>query len=63
MTEYTDESINQLVEDIVDGLVYGHFLDNAPLTLKQITLTKSVLKEKLKNIYHTRIAYPEITKK
>lgn len=63
MTEYTDESINQLVEDIVDGLVYGHFLDNAPLTLKQITLIKSVLKEKLKNIYHTRIAYPEITKK
>ncbi|NCC98481.1 MAG: HDIG domain-containing protein [Bacteroidia bacterium] len=62
MTEYTDESINQLVENIVDELVYGHFLDNAPLTLKQITLTKSVLKEKLKNIYHTRIAYPEINK-
>ena len=58
----SDESINNLVDKIVDGQIMEHYLDRAPITLKEIGEAKEILKEKLKNIYHTRIAYPEIKK-
>ena len=62
LPEYTDKSINDLVEKIVtDQINEGAFL-HAPLTLKNIETIKSLLKEKLKNIYHTRISYPELNK-
>lgn len=60
LSAFTDETINNLVDRIADTLVAEHHLDNAPLTLRQIGEVKSALKEKLKNIYHTRIAYPEL---
>jgi membrane-associated HD superfamily phosphohydrolase len=46
----------------VDTQVTEHYLDRAPITLKELGEAKEILKEKLKNIYHTRIAYPEIKK-
>ena len=30
------------------------------ITFKDIAIAKSILKEKLKTIYHTRISYPEL---
>jgi membrane-associated HD superfamily phosphohydrolase len=33
--------------------------NNAPITLKEITQAKKVLKKKLLNIHHVRIAYPD----
>ena len=62
LPEYNDESINKLVDKIVDTQVIEHYLDRAPITLKELGEAKEILKEKLKNIYHTRIAYPEIKK-
>lgn len=62
LPEYNDESINKLVDKIVDTQVIEHYLDRAPITLKELGEVKEILKEKLKNIYHTRIAYPEIKK-
>ena len=62
LNEYTDESIDNLVEKLVNGIVAEHYLDNAPITLREITTAKEILKEKLANIYHTRIAYPELKK-
>ena len=62
LPEYNDESINKLVDKIVDAQIIEHYLDRAPITLKEIGEAKEILKEKLKNIYHTRIAYPEIKK-
>jgi membrane-associated HD superfamily phosphohydrolase len=62
LTEYTDESIGNLVEKLVNNLINEHYLDKAPITLREITEAKSILKEKLANIYHTRIAYPELNK-
>lgn len=59
---YNDESINNLVDKIIDTQVVEHYLDRAPITLKELGQVKEILKEKLKNIYHTRIAYPEIKK-
>ncbi len=37
---------------------YGQFL-NANITFKEIESIKKVLKDKLANIYHLRIEYPE----
>ena len=62
LKEFTDENINNLVDRITETLITEHHLDNAPLTLRQIGEAKSVLKDKLKNIYHTRISYPELKK-
>lgn len=62
LPEYNDDTINNLVDKIVDTQINEHHLDRAPITLKQVSEAKDILKEKLKNIYHTRIAYPEIKK-
>ncbi len=58
--EYTDKSINDLVEKIINDLMHEGAFNNAPITFKNIEMVKTVLKEKLKNIYHTRISYPEL---
>ena len=62
LDSYTSEKINDLVEKLVaTQLKDGAFAD-APITLKEIETIKTVLKEKLKNLYHTRIRYPELKK-
>jgi len=60
LQEYTDKSINDLVERIVNDLMIEGAFNDAPITFKNIDTVKTVLKEKLKNIYHTRISYPEL---
>lgn len=60
LTEYTEESISNLVDKIIDSqMAEGYFLD-CDITFREITVAKSVFKEKLKIIYHTRISYPEM---
>ena len=60
MKEYTEESINQLVDRIVDDqMAEGHFA-NCPITFRDIQSVKAVFKEKLRTIYHTRISYPQL---
>lgn len=62
LKDITEESISNLVDKIVDGqLAEGHF-KNAPITFKDIESAKTVLKNKLQTIYHTRIQYPELKK-
>lgn len=62
LPEYTEESVNALVDKIIDFQVQeGHF-NRCPITFQNIADTKDVLKERLKTIYHTRIQYPEAAK-
>lgn len=62
LTEYTEDSIGNLVDRIIDSQVEeGHFTE-CPITFKEISQVKAVFKEKLKTIYHTRISYPELSK-
>lgn len=62
LSEYTEESIGNLIEKIIDSQVAeGHFKE-CPITFKDIATVKAVFKEKLKMIYHTRISYPELKK-
>lgn len=63
LSEYSKESISQLVERIVDSIVADRYLDNTPLTFRDITLIKETFIDKLVTMYHSRIAYPELKKK
>lgn len=62
LPEYTEESIASLVEKIIDSQLADGFFKECPITFKDIAIVKSVFKEKLKMIYHTRISYPELKK-
>ncbi len=54
-----EQKINDLVENIFISLMdSGQFL-NANITMKEINVSKKVLKKKLLNIHHVRIAYPD----
>jgi len=59
LKEPTGQSIDSLVEKIINGqMAQGQFM-NANITFKEIESIKKVIKKKLKNIYHLRISYPE----
>ena len=62
LPEYTEESIGNLVEKIIDSQVEEGYFKECPITFKDIAIIKGVFKEKLKTIYHTRISYPELKK-
>jgi len=49
-----------MIDNIIEQKFEEHQLDNAPITLKEITIIKDTLKKRLKNIYHNRITYPTI---
>ena len=60
LQEYTEESISELVNRLIDGQVAdGNFTD-CPITFRDITAAKTVLIERLKSMYHTRIQYPQL---
>ncbi|TWO31080.1 HDIG domain-containing protein [Seonamhaeicola sediminis] len=59
LKEPTSTKIDAFVESIIDRQIEeGQFL-NANITFKEIQSIKKVLKNKLANIYHLRIEYPE----
>ncbi|WP_306014344.1 MULTISPECIES: HD family phosphohydrolase [unclassified Allomuricauda] len=51
--------IDEFVEKIVKGQMQADQYLNANITLKEIEMVKKVLKQKLTNIYHLRVEYPE----
>lgn len=59
MKDKTEESLNKLVDNIIDGQMKANQFDNTNITFHDINVTKKVLKKKLMSIYHVRIAYPE----
>lgn len=60
LPEYTEDSVNELVDKIIDGQVNEGYFNFCPLTFLDVQNAKDVFKAKLKTIYHTRIQYPEI---
>lgn len=59
LDDYTDESIDKLVESIVGNQLAEGYFNFAPITFLEIEKVKETFKAKLRNIYHTRIAYPK----
>jgi putative nucleotidyltransferase with HDIG domain len=51
-------SLNNLVDKIIDRQHSEGLYNDSNITLKEINAAKSIIKSKLKNIYHSRIEYP-----
>jgi membrane-associated HD superfamily phosphohydrolase len=60
LSEYTEKSISDNVCRIIDSQVKEGCFRDCPITFRDIETAKSILTEKLKSIYHTRISYPEL---
>lgn len=62
LPEYTEFSISNIVNKIVDGQLKEGNFEYCPITFHDIAMAKQVLIERLKSIYHTRVSYPELKK-
>lgn len=63
LPDYTEESISDLVNKLIDGQVTDGYYKECPITFRDIDQSKQVLIERLMSIYHTRIQYPELKRK
>ena len=62
LPDYTEKSIRELVNRLIDTQVEEGYFKECPITFRDIAYAKTVLIEKLKTIYHTRLSYPELKK-
>jgi putative nucleotidyltransferase with HDIG domain len=58
LRKYDEESIQQLIDKIIDKQIDEKQFVNAPITFRDISQIKKILKKKLMSIYHVRVAYP-----
>ena len=59
LDNYTEESINELVEQIINSQMSEGFFKESPITFKDINDIKDVFKKRLRTMYDTRISYPK----
>ena len=62
LPDYTEQTIRDLVNKLIDTRVAEGYFKECPITFRDIAYAKTVLIEKLKTIYHTRVNYPELKK-
>ena len=62
LPDYTEKTIRELVNRLIDAQVTEGYFKECPITFRDIAYAKTVLIEKLKTIYHTRISYPDLKK-
>ena len=62
LADYTEDSISELVEKLINTQIQEGAFKSVPITFQELETIKSVFKQKLKSIYHTRIAYPKENK-
>jgi putative nucleotidyltransferase with HDIG domain len=55
---YDYESVDQLVENIIDSQIEQDQFVNSDITFRDTTTIKKIFKKKLMNIYHVRVEYP-----
>lgn len=58
LSEYTTETVGNLVDGIIDRQFNEGQFDSANITLRDITEVRAIFKKKLLNIYHVRVEYP-----
>ncbi len=63
LKDYSAESINALVDKIVDSIVEEGRLKESPISLRDLETVKASFKKRLATIYHSRIAYPTLKNK
>ncbi len=62
LKELTEQKISDHINRIVDTIIDDGLLKSCPLTFRDVETIKRVFYEKLKTMYHSRIAYPELKK-
>lgn len=60
LKNYTKESIDSLVDKIIDQQMADGLFKESPISFNDIETVKNTFKKRLATIYHTRIAYPDI---
>lgn len=60
LTEYTEASISELVNRIINGQMSEGVYEYCPITFRDMAVAKQVLIDRLKSIYHTRVSYPQL---
>ena len=63
LKEHTPEAITDLVNRIIDGQIQQGLMKDSPLSFRDVESIKRVFISRLKTIYHTRVEYPELTKR
>lgn len=62
LKNFTPESIDQMVDSMIDSQITDGQFKNAPISFRDVETVKDVFKNKIKNMYHSRIVYPEVKK-
>lgn len=63
LKDYSPQSINTLVDKIIDSQMADGLYNESPITFKDVNVIKDTFKKRLATIYHSRIEYPEIQKR
>lgn len=63
LKDYSPESINSLVDKIIDSQMADGLYNDSPINFRDINVIKETFKKRLATIYHSRIEYPEIQKR
>ena len=59
LADYSPESISSLVNRIIDTQVSEGLHNDSPLSFSDVSLIKRAFIDRLRTIYHSRIAYPD----
>ncbi|MFV0472449.1 MAG: HD family phosphohydrolase [Paludibacteraceae bacterium] len=62
LEEYTVESIANMVDSMIDAQIADGQFKDAPISFRDVETVKKVMSEKIQNIYHNRIKYPDLKK-
>ena len=62
LSDYSPESIDRLVENIINGQVADGLFRESPISFRDVEKIKKIFKQRLATIYHTRVRYPEMKK-
>ena len=60
LKDYSQKSIDALVDKIIDSQIADGLYENSPITFRDVNVIKDTFKKRLATIYHSRIEYPEI---
>ncbi len=63
LKDYSEKNISLLVEKVVDARISDDQLIDADISVREIRIVKDSFKQKLSQVYHSRIAYPTLKKK
>lgn len=63
LNTYTEQSIDNMVDDMINAQIADGMYKETNLSFRDVESIKAVFKEKIKSMYHHRIAYPQLLNK